>query len=672
MHKVREDDPDSGARSDGDACTSAGRAAIPTTQREDRRDIQVLRGVAVLLVLMHHAKMPFLHGGYLGVDIFFVISGYLITALIIREVDSGSFSFARFYWRRAWRLLPALYVMILVCVVLSTILLRSIEMSDFTKQVAGAVTFTGNIALWLQTGYFEQAAEHKPLLHVWSLSIEEQYYLLIPAVLVFLPKRARLPVMFFATVASLGLCFFLIGTKPGATFYLLPTRAWEMGIGTVAALWASRLPPVTQRLQLIALLAISVILILAARPISRIHPGVDALICCLGTAALLLTPATWLNQGRIANAVAFVGDRSYSLYLVHWPIFAFLNGTNLGPGELPWAIRLAAALGALALAWALHKWVEVPCRPLGHKKISKVRFIWLIAASFSLICAAWLVQQSTATGAGFDQRLRSNHGLADVCAQEGQYVRLDACQTASIPRVVVWGDSFSMHLMAGLTALPVSGLVQASRDTCAALLGVALYAPAKFSESWAKSCIEFNNGVLNALAKDFAAAQIVVISSPYLYLLTGQVFTATDGVVESTAEVVASALIKTIAAVRATGKRVVLVGPPPSTGFDMGLCNERLETGKFSFGANAGCDVALDAYRARYAAVWKMLADVKVRANVEVISFDDVLCDVQANRCVTRLEGNIMYRDKGHFSLEGSRWVAKKMQLVEQIDRLAK
>lgn len=645
---------------------------MPDINSSVRVDVQALRGIAVLLVLAHHAKVPFIQGGYLGVDIFFVISGYLITALIVRDIDAAKFSFTRFYWRRAWRLLPALYVTIAICIGLSPTLLRSIEMSDFTKQVAGAVTFTGNIALWLQTGYFEQAAEHKPLLHVWSLSIEEQYYLLIPAVLVFLPKRARLPVMLFATAASLGLCFFLIGAKPGATFYLLPPRAWEMGIGTVTALWVSRSPPVLRRPQLIALIAIATIFLLAVRPISRIHPGVDALVCCLCTAALLLIPATWLNQGGIARAVAFVGDRSYSLYLVHWPIFAFLNGTNLGPGEIPWAIRLAAAFGSLLLAWALHKWVEVACRPVGHQEIRRVKLLWLIAASVVLICSAWLVQKSTASGAGFDQRLRSNRGLATECAHEDQYVRLDVCQTAATPRIVVWGDSFSMHLMAGLTALPASGFAQASRDTCAPLLDVALYAPAKYSESWAKSCIEFNRGVLSALSQDFAAAQIVVITSPYLYLLPGQLFTSADGVVESTDDRLASALTKTITAVRAAGKRVVLVGPPPSTGFDMGLCNERLETGKFSFGANAACDIVYDAYRTRYSTVWKMLGDVKLRANVEVISFDDVLCDIQANRCVTRLEGNILYRDNGHFSLEGSRWVAKKMQLVEQIERLAR
>lgn len=643
-----------------------------TLPRADRLDIQVLRGLAVLLVLAHHAKMPLVHGGYLGVDIFFVISGYLITALLVRDIDAGRFSFAHFYWRRAWRLLPALYVTVAFCIALAVILLRSVEMRDFTKQVIGAVTFTGNIALWLQTGYFEQAAELKPLLHVWSLSIEEQYYLLIPAAIVFLPKSLRLGAMCVATLLSVGLCFFLLGSKPGATFYLLPTRAWEMGVGTVAALLASRLPPGSARFKFVGWLAVVGMLVLSVRPISKSHPGIDALLCCLFTAVILLIPLASLNRGPFARAVAFVGDRSYSLYLVHWPIFAFLNGANLAAGDIPWTIRLTAAACSLVLAWVLHRWVEMPYRQVGRGDIRWSKVMWLIVSSVGLVCAVLLVQKTTVSGIDYEQRLRSNRGLDAVCAHEANYLRLDACQTSTAPKIVVWGDSFAMHLMPGLAALPNRGLAQASRDTCAALLDTALYAPPKFSESWARTCIKFNESVLSTLNRDFASADIVVLSSPYLYLLGGQLFTTGGGVVEGTAASVGNALIKTIAAVRAAGKRVVLVSPPPSTGFDMGLCNERLETGKFSFGASAGCGVAYDAYRARYAAVWQMLSDVKSKANVDIISFDEMLCDVEANNCVTTRDGIIIYRDNGHFSIEGSQMMGRKMQLVELIERLAR
>lgn len=637
-----------------------------------RLDVQALRGIAVLLVLAHHAKVPFIRGGYLGVDIFFVISGYLITALIVRDIDAGKFSFTRFYWRRAWRLLPALYVTLAVCIALSAVLLRASEMRDFTKQVIGAVTFTGNIALWLQTGYFEQAAEMKPLLHVWSLSIEEQYYLLIPAAFVFLPARLRLRVMLAATVFSVGLCMYLIGLKPGATFYLLPTRAWEMGIGTVAALLSTRAQPVLSWGKYIGTVSMLTVTALAIRPISNFHPGIDALLCCMGTACVLLFRVPKLNEGAFARVLAFIGDRSYSLYLVHWPIFALLNGANLGPGDVPWPLRLATALASLVLAWALHRWVEMPFRFVGHHSIRAPQLAGVLAASFGIICAAFVVQRTTLSTTDYDLRLRSNRGLDPSCAQEQDYVRLEPCQTSAAPKTVVWGDSFAMHLMPGLAILPGTGLAQVSRDTCPALIETALYAPPKYGEEWGRSCVRFNNGVMRALASDFSAVDVVVLSSPYYYLFGGQLLTAERGVIDGSVDNVGDALVKTIRAVRALGKRVVLVGPPPSTAFDMGLCNERMETRKLSFGANGGCEVDYTAYRTRYEPVWRMLANVSKQEGVEVISFDDELCDVAKNSCVTKRDGTFIYRDRSHFSIEGSQLLGKKMRLAELVARLAK
>lgn len=202
-----------------------------------RTDIQALRGLAIALVLLHHAKLlPWLKAGYLGVDIFFVVSGYLITGIIQRALLAGTFTFSGFYFRRAKRLLPAAYVTFIATALLSTLFLTGPEMRDFTWQLLGAVTFTGNIALWMQTGYFEGAANLKPLLHVWSLAIEEQYYLLLPAALVVTPRRYWRMGVLMVVAFSVALCLALLPTKPGAVFYLLPARAWELGLGSLGVL----------------------------------------------------------------------------------------------------------------------------------------------------------------------------------------------------------------------------------------------------------------------------------------------------------------------------------------------------------------------------------------------------------------------------------------------------
>ena len=196
--------------------------AVPAS-RHFRIDIQALRGLAILLVLLHHGRLlPWLKAGHLGVDVFFVVSGYLITGILQRALAEGTFTFAGFYFRRTKRLLPAAYVTFAVTALLSALFLTRPETRDFTWQLLGAVTFTGNIALWMQTGYFEGAAHLKPLLHVWSLSIEEQYYLLLPAALVFTPRRFWKLGMLALVAGSVVLCFALLPSKPGAVFYLLP------------------------------------------------------------------------------------------------------------------------------------------------------------------------------------------------------------------------------------------------------------------------------------------------------------------------------------------------------------------------------------------------------------------------------------------------------------------
>ncbi len=202
-----------------------------------------LRGIAVLLVVLEHAKLPFLRGGFLGVDIFFVISGYLVTRIIREELAeaSGSFRFRHFYARRVRRLLPAAYATILATALASWWLLDAGEFRNLVWQMGGAFVFLANIVLWGQSDYFSGSAALKPLLHLWSLSLEEQYYLGLPLLLVLTGARWRAPLVLLLAIISLTLCLTLGQRSPSANFYFLPTRAWELGIGSFIAFLDRRL-----------------------------------------------------------------------------------------------------------------------------------------------------------------------------------------------------------------------------------------------------------------------------------------------------------------------------------------------------------------------------------------------------------------------------------------------
>lgn len=291
-----------------------------------RNDIQFLRGFAVLAVLFYHADIVPVLGGYLGVDIFFVISGYLITSIILRDIDNGTFSFSGFYLRRAKRLLPAAYSTLIFATLLSYAFLTAPQWDDYIKQLIGTVTFTANLILPFQTGYFESAAQGKPLLHAWSLSVEEQYYLAIPLLLCLTPSKWRGWALLVGAIISLIACLAFISVpftywrlptidSKMMGFFSLPTRAWEMLVGSLLA-WKSRksILSIPRKYKFAALF---LVIVVTCFPIDSIHPRGDAVLVVIATAILLAGEKDWLPTNKVTRAMAKVGDFSYSLYLVH-------------------------------------------------------------------------------------------------------------------------------------------------------------------------------------------------------------------------------------------------------------------------------------------------------------------------------------------------------------------
>ena len=314
---------------------SSGSGGITIVRRDYREDIDWLRAIAVLAVVAFHFEAPAVFGGFVGVDIFFVISGYLITGIIQSELQAGDFSFARFYERRVRRLLPALYAMVAVTAIPSFHYLLTSERQEFFRSIAAVVTFTSNFFFWFQTGYFDHAAVEKPLLHTWSLAVEEQFYLALPLLLWGLSRlnrsgRIALPVVLGAlALASFVLSIWLMKSDRSATaFFMSPPRAWEFLIGGLIATPGF---PVLRH-ALTQQIVRGVALVLIAIPVFSLRegpgfPGFNALTPCVGAALFIWSgigvPTRKRSRYSPLHVVRFFGQISYSLYLWHWPLFTF-------------------------------------------------------------------------------------------------------------------------------------------------------------------------------------------------------------------------------------------------------------------------------------------------------------------------------------------------------------
>lgn len=635
--------------------------------REFRADVQALRGLSVLLVVLYHTQIsPF---GYLGVDIFFVISGFLITSLLATQFEQSRFSFWEFYYRRAKRLLPTAYVVIALTTIAAPFFLSDVGLRDFRSQVLGALTFTGNIVLWNQADYFGKSAETKPLLHFWSLAVEEQCYLLLPAFLALAPKRWRLTAVGLLLVASLALCLYVAIRHPYAAFYLLPTRFWEIGIGSLGALLPAS-ARVAAKLAALRLPALVLILLIPIGLVSQ-NPIVDAALVCLATLILLLSPS---RDNVAVRSMARIGDISYSLYLVHWPVLVYVRAAWLA--EPPALAIYAAVAFSVVASLVLHRFVEKPFRQGFFASRGRMAF-GLVAATVLLGFAPSVDIGAAESRVGLSERPRINYGLARACdltSGSPPQAIPEACQTTDRPELLVWGDSFAMALVPGLAkTVGEAGLAQLTMSGCSPAIGVAAFNRAA-SPSFAEDCIRFNDSVLGIL-KNRPGIKTVVITSPFdvadskdfmLLKRRDRTFTEVDTSVDGAVEGIKSL----IEAVRALGRRVVVVAPPPVAGFDISDCLERKGRGSLMLGRHSDCEIYVADYRRMRSRTLELLNQVAVKADVEVVSYHDFLCD--DTKCRTEIDDKILYLDSGHLSYEGSEIIAQKTRLAERLIRAAR
>lgn len=329
-----------------------------------RKEIDGLRSIAIVPVILFHAGVPGFSGGYLGVDIFFVISGFLITNILLSNLENDNFSIATFYEKRCRRILPALFFMLVITTALSTLLLSGSQFKAYSQSLFAVASFSSNILFWLDSGYFDSSAELKPLLHTWSLGVEEQYYIVAPLLLWAAFKLGRLSLytaFLFFTFISLGLAEYMYIKDPNANFYLLPTRAWEMSIGSLAAL-CDRHFQIKSRDSLATVGFAAAVIPLFIFNEHTPTPSLITLIPVCGVALMLLFARKQSIVGRFLSTapLVWVGLMSYSAYLWHQPLFAFSRLTSFEEPPLYWfALMTCLTFGLAYFSW---KFVEQPFR----------------------------------------------------------------------------------------------------------------------------------------------------------------------------------------------------------------------------------------------------------------------------------------------------------------------
>jgi peptidoglycan/LPS O-acetylase OafA/YrhL len=530
-----------------------------------RRDIDGLRAVAVAAVVAFHADPRLLPGGFVGVDVFLVISGYLITSLVAAHLEEDSFSLARFYAQRVRRLLPALLIVLATALAVGWGSLLVTEYRQLGAHVASSAAFVTNVVLWREGGYFDVAADRKPLLHLWSLAVEEQFYLVWPLLLRVAWGRVRLTTL-AATVVVLSLTMAVTGYGgSAAAFYLPHTRLWELAAGGFLALISARPSPRSNASALWRghlLSTTGLLLILgAAYGLSGTadYPGWRALVPTAG--ALLVIAAgevAWWNRVVLGSSpFVWLGLVSYPLYLWHWPALTYLRQVSVA--EPTAAERAAVVAGAIVLSWLVYLVVERPTRRLrvGWPAVLTTTTLIVLLGAVGA-AGAYIWQEGESLPPRFPARLQAVESFRysyEEDYREGRcYLMPDAkdatlaseClqqEPASQPLVVVWGDSHAAHLVPGLRRLQTRRpfrLAQWTGARCPPFPTASIAEP--------QACAGLNAGVMRDIAR-WRPAVVVVAARWPLY----------------DAEPLGPPLRAAVTALRALGvPRIVVVGPAPN------------------------------------------------------------------------------------------------------------
>jgi peptidoglycan/LPS O-acetylase OafA/YrhL len=648
-----------------------------------RPDIDGLRAVAVLLVLGYHAAPGLVPGGFIGVDIFFVISGYLIAGLIWTDIDLGKFSLLMFYARRCRRIIPALAVVLAATWAIGWNMLFADEFENLGQHVVGGALFAANLVLARETGYFNVAADTKPLLHLWSLGIEGQFYLLWPAIALVVFRR-RYPmgvVLALLGTVSLALYILVWQSYPSLTFYLLPTRFWEILAGAALAYYGRSHPAPAGR-NVHAYVGLTAIFMVAfGFDLGVVHPRFWPVIAVASALLLIYSGerASICTKLLASRSAVFVGLISYPLYLWHWPLLTFARiseGENLDLGLI-----MAVLATSFVLAWLTWRLVERPLRnrvfPLEREPRLLTRCLACGVAAIGILASVGVVtyaregfaSRNADFFAGEPQPAETNfqwvqkYSRDEACLRTGEFDDSEFCRRSDGQlQVAVVGDSHANHLMPGLInafSRQGVGVIHVGNGGCPSILDVQVISP-----KGRKTCGAATWNYIKFLISTPSIRTVMLVSRISLYLdaangyrlnakgrssfpqETGNLATLLDGYSDL------------ISRLESAGKTVVVLSELPQLAFDPRDCVAVRPMRINPHAIRRPCTQIPD--KQQFALVQPFLSALKARhPDLTVIEPRSLLC--AQGECPVMLDRRLLYRDRDHLSLAGSNYLAQPL-----------
>lgn len=620
----------------------------PASHLAYRGDIDGLRALAVVPVVCFHAGMRGFTGGFVGVDIFFVISGYLITGILLRDQAMGRLSIAEFYRRRILRIFPALITMAVVTSIAAVLWLMPGEWERYARSLAGAALFGSNIVFYLVTDYFNPGGLSEPLLHTWSLAVEEQWYLVWPLLIGMIGAHRRgvmTSIITAVVLASFAYSIWLLPRDPSATFYLLPTRAWELGMGAWLAATEGRAAPrrIAEILGVIgiALIALSVKLFTD----DSAFPGLNALPPCLGAALLIYSGRSDTVVARVLAGFPFrpIGLISYSLYLWHWPVIVFALGGVFVGHSLATQIGMIAL--SVALAWASWRFIERPFR-VGSTGWPTPRvlaggglaIVAMLALAFALPPVAnglgrYSAQdRQIASYLSYDGDVSYRRGTCFKVTWQNRYDAERCLATTGKPALLLVGDSHAAQLWPGLSRHRGRyDVLQATTTGCLAKI------PSVIKPG---GCEEVIGDALTGWIRTHRPAGLILASRWRFVLMDGLEKTLRDPYVRRS--------------------HPLLVGPIPQY---------ESELPRLIVAANDRHDPTLPDRNQldEPFALDKVMRNIARRTGTPYLSLVDLLCDAKRHCRTLAAPGEPMQFDYGHLTAPGSALVSDAV--VEALQR---